>query len=263
MNIENAFKDMLKDDIYDLWNLYETLRNNVEKQIDTIHNHSNCKDRFVMDSYISASTNVDRIKSRLKEAAFTKIGILLGMGYMPNKDSVGKDYVIYEIYANHRERINHIGIQSTQENKNIDTIEIVLPLASNDIIRKSFTKEALFFIEFIQNIKYLDHHLRELECIKENMQYYDGPKDYHLDLTNTINDVLNETKNKLYDALWLIMLRKCDIRAHGYGGDSIRNIYLKHKEGVSEYIKKLISDDVIKRYTEVFDTEEKKEKLQN
>ena len=31
MNIENAFKDMLKDDIYDLWNLYETLRNNVEK----------------------------------------------------------------------------------------------------------------------------------------------------------------------------------------------------------------------------------------
>lgn len=256
MNIENAFKDILKNDIYDLWNLYETLRNNVETQIDTIHNRSHCKDGFVMDSYISASTNVDRIKSRLKEAAFTKIGILLGMGYVPNKDSVGKEYVIYEIYANHREHINRIDIQAIQENKNIDTIEVVLPLSNNDIIRKSFTKEALFYIEFIQNIEYLDRHLRKLECIKGNMEYCES-KVPNLYLIPTVNDALDETRNKLYDALWLLMLRKCDIKAYGYGGENIRRIYQDHKEGVSEYIKKIISDDIVKRYTDIFDTEEK------
>nr|DAE82579.1 MAG TPA: hypothetical protein [Caudoviricetes sp.] len=253
MNIE----EILKDDIYDLWNLYETLRNNVEMQIETIYNNSDTKDNFTTHSYNIASSNVDEIISRLKDAAFIKIGMLLDMGFKPDRDSVGKEYVIYEIYSNNRIHINRTYMKSNQNKaqENINTMETPL-LSDDDIIRKSLTKEALFYIEFIKNIKHLDRHLRELECIKENIQYYE-PKPPHLNLTNTANDALNDTKNKLYDALWLLMLRKCDINAYGYGGESIRRIYQDHKKGISEYIKKLISDDIVKRYTDVFDTDEK------
>lgn len=253
MNIE----EMLKNDIYNLWNLYETLRNNVEIQIDTIYRNSDTKDNFTTHSYNIASSNVDEIMSRLKDAAFIKIGMLLDMGFKPDKDSVGKDYIIYEIYSNNRIHINRINIKSNQNKaqENVNTMETPL-LSDDDIIRKSLTKEALFYIEFIQNIEYLDRHLRKLECIKGNMEYCES-KAPNLYLIPTVNDALDETRNKLYDALWLLMLRKCDINAYGYGGKNIRRIYQDHKEGVSEYIKKHISDDIVKRYTDMFNTEEK------
>lgn len=91
-------EEMLKNDVYDLWNLYETIRNNVEMRMNTIYNNLDTKTDFVVSSYNTASTSIDLIISRLKRAAFTKIGILLGMGYVPNKDSVGREFVLYQIY---------------------------------------------------------------------------------------------------------------------------------------------------------------------
>lgn len=87
------------------------------------------------------------------------------------------------------------------------------------------------------------------------MEYCES-KAPNLYLAPTINEALDETRNKLYDALWVLMLRKCDINAYGYGGESIRRIYRDHKDGVSEYIRKQISDNVINRYLEVFSIKE-------